>query len=460
MVTTPVGGIRNVAVVTTTTPPATARRASAARTLAKELFSVPPQPPLTLRPGSGLPRRLPHNVVVWGSSAAVFMTLLMSVLTASYSPVYTALPAATHFACLMLAAYRPMAGWWLSLPVVFGFGLSWGAFGGSLWSLTALLTELAILAVVALRGTLLLAFTVWAVTASMDPLASGIYSVVSGPMYRSGSSWMLFAVTSGVVMLLAQALHGRTEARQELHQQVTVTAGERSQRTLLEERARIARELHDVVAHHMSVIAIQAEAAPYRVSDPPEELARSFSTIRENAVEALTELRRVLGVLRSDSDDLGGLDHRDAPQPTLARLGELVDNVRAAGLTVETVVTGTPRGLPAGVELSAFRIVQEALSNVLRHAPGSEVRIEIGYVLTGVGVTVRNGPPPEHAVPVPAPPGTQPGGPLGPSGGHGLLGMRERAHMTGGELTAEVTPDGGYEVVAFLPHVPRSGERA
>jgi signal transduction histidine kinase len=233
-------------------------------------------------------------------------------------------------------------------------------------------------------------------------------------------------------------VRGSSEALELLAEQAHITSAERSRRTLLEERARIARELHDVVAHHMSVIAIQAEAAPYRVADPPEELRASFATIRKNAVDALSELRRVLDLLRAEAPDRVPSD-ADAPQPTLGGLDDIVANVRDAGLTVQTVVSGGVRPLPPGVELSAFRIVQEALSNVLRHAPGSDVRVEIAYVLGGVGLRVANGY--SKADPAPVDAGT----------GHGLLGMRERVAMLGGEFRAGLTDDGGYEVVAFLP---------
>jgi signal transduction histidine kinase len=221
--------------------------------------------------------------------------------------------------------------------------------------------------------------------------------------------------------------------------QQTVTAHERSRRTLLEERTTIARELHDVIAHHMSVVAIQAEAAPYRVENPPPELEKAFATIRENAVAALTELRRVLGVVRAED-----YEAPDAPQPTLADLDGLLANVREAGLVVEKAVTGAVRELPQGVELSAYRIVQEALSNALRHAPGASARVEIGYVLGGLGLRVVNGPPPAQALIKPS-----------PGAGHGITGMRERVAMLNGEMTAGRMDDGayegGYEVAVFLP---------
>ncbi|GHG49647.1 hypothetical protein GCM10018980_30720 [Streptomyces capoamus] len=130
----------------------------------------------------------------------------------------------------------------------------------------------------------------------------------------------------------------------------------------------------------------------------------------------------------------------DAPQPTLADLDGLLANVREAGLAVDKVVTGAVRELPQGVELSAYRITQEALSNTLRHAPGAAARVEIGYVLGGLGLRVVNGPPPAPQQ-VKSPPGA----------GHGITGMRERVSMLNGEMTAAPTADGGYEVTVFLP---------
>jgi signal transduction histidine kinase len=242
-------------------------------------------------------------------------------------------------------------------------------------------------------------------------------------------------VIAAFLLLAVTVWHIRRTAERRVTAEQTQTAQERSRRTLLEERTTIARELHDVVAHHMSVVAIQAEAAPYRVQDPPPELEKAFATIRENAVAALTELRRVLGVVRAED-----YEAPDAPQPTLAELDALLANVREAGLAVEKVVTGAVRELPQGVELSAYRIVQEALSNSLRHAPGAGARVEIGYVLGGLGLRVVNGPAPQPSLVKPS-----------PGAGHGITGMRERVTMLGGEMTAGPADDGGYEVAVFLP---------
>ncbi|MGW1728693.1 sensor histidine kinase [Streptomyces sp. NPDC002306] len=342
---------------------------------------------------------------------------------------------AAHAGCVLLTLQRPLAGWWGSLLITVATAAAIDPrLGASFpWTESGVVLQIWVLVLVTRQVRPRVAAEAWALTV----LCGGLLALLLGDGgHPRKNDVLVVAALSGTAMVLVAALRGRDDARRLLAEQESATAEERSQRILLEERARIARELHDVVAHHMSVIAIQAEAAPYRVSAPPEELTRSFGTIRENALEALTELRAVLGVLRLPTMDGAGRD--DAPQPTLSRLDELVDNVRSAGLTVETSVIGTPRPLPPGVDLAAYRIVQEALSNALRHAPGCEVRVEVGYVLESVTVSVRNGPARQPMQP--------------PSGsGHGLLGMRERATVLGGELTATLLPDGGYEVTASLP---------
>jgi signal transduction histidine kinase len=220
----------------------------------------------------------------------------------------------------------------------------------------------------------------------------------------------------------------RRSGTRQLAEQELRHSGERA---LLEERQRIARELHDVVAHHMSVIAIQAEAAPYKMADPPPELIESFGDIRASALAGLTELRRVLGVLRTGRQDI-------APQPGLDDLDTLLDSARSGGVTVTVTRSGNPVPLPEGVNLSAYRIIQEALSNAMRHAPGSHVQVHVAYRDDGLALQVRN-----DAVPAPSPPLA--------GGGHGLIGMRERTAMLGGILNAAPTEDGGFQVTALLP---------
>jgi signal transduction histidine kinase len=167
----------------------------------------------------------------------------------------------------------------------------------------------------------------------------------------------------------------------------------------------------------------------------PDETRRDLAEIRGTALDALTELRRVLGVLRAqDGAEI-------APQPSLDRLDELIGNACTAGLRVDARLDGDLAGLPPGVGLTAYRILQEALSNAMRHAPGSRVNVRVSRDGGIVWLGVVNGPPGGGQVPRP---------PL-PGGGHGLLGMRERATALGGELTARPTPEGGFAVTATLP---------
>ncbi|MFD0042786.1 histidine kinase [Streptomyces anulatus] len=280
-----------------------------------------------------------------------------------------------------------------------------------------------------------------ALAVSLVPALFVVLRTPSLPQVNPGLT-SLVLVTA---LALGIALRSLRLARKDLVVQAELTAEERARRTLLEERNRIARELHDVVAHHMSVISIQAQVAPHLVEHPTEELRENLTGIRENALEALAELRRVLGVLRSE--DAPAQSARHAPQPGLDRLDELVATVRSAGLAVTVSTTGAPRPLSPGVELSAYRIVQEALSNVMRHAPGASAGVAIGHRPSGVTVRVVNSPPDR---------------PAGPSPGvrHGLLGMRERTAMLGGELATGPTPDGGWEVTAILPTGTETTEEA
>ncbi|HEX5190116.1 MAG TPA: histidine kinase [Streptosporangiaceae bacterium] len=211
------------------------------------------------------------------------------------------------------------------------------------------------------------------------------------------------------------------------------------ERAILEERQRIARELHDVVAHHMSVIAIQAEAAPYKTADPPKELVESFADIRASALSGLGELRRVLGVLRSDAPGT-------APTPGLGDLDGLLESARTGGVTVSCEVTGKPRSLPGGVDLSAYRIVQEALSNAMRHAPRSTVQVNLYYGDAALVIEVRNTDGAAGARAQSADDDV-----VSRGGGHGIIGMRERAAMLGGHLSAGPTRHDEFLVTAALP---------
>ncbi len=207
--------------------------------------------------------------------------------------------------------------------------------------------------------------------------------------------------------------------------------GDLVQRTVTEERLRIARELHDVVAHGMSVITVQADMGRLVLDRKPDVAGTALGVIETTGRETLTELRRMLGVLRQD----GAADGVVPPAPGLDGLDGLLARTTAAGIELEVSVRGAPRPLPAGVDLSAYRIVQEALTNVVKHAGARHCRVGISYEAGAVRLSITD---------------DGRGGPA-KAAGHGLVGMRERARLCGGELLAGPSPDGGFEVTARLP---------
>lgn len=352
---------------------------------------------------------------------------------------------------LLLAVNRPLHAWWIIFPAdIFGalalLSVEQNAQRPWPWPAMVVVGYLVLCLALALREGRRTLMAVWLVTV-VASLTLGFISTE-----RSEGTNVLLIVLSGAMLLLGAALRERAEAQRRLAEQETVSEAERAQRTLLEERARIARELHDVVAHHMSVITVQADSAPYRIADIPEAAREEFGSIASAARESLAEMRRLLGVLRSE--DAQG---ERAPQPGLERLEQLVEATVRAGVPAELSVgvpkdepggerdgTGETRALPQTVTLSVYRIVQEALANIVRHAPGAPTRVSVTADDEGLSVLVVNGPSPEPD-----------GAPLETTGtGHGLVGMRERVRLVGGTLDTGPLPDGGFRVTARIPLIP------
>ncbi|WP_344899523.1 sensor histidine kinase [Actinomadura meridiana] len=256
---------------------------------------------------------------------------------------------------------------------------------------------------------------------------------------------------------------GRTEAEaaERTNETLTRLTAVQREQAVMRERARIARELHDVVAHSVSMIAVQAETAPYTMESLSPEARAGYTEIAKTAREALVEMRRLLSVLRADAQPEP--DAANSPQPRLDRLPDLVEQHRGAGGRVDLAVHGDPRALSTTVELSAYRIVQEALTNARRHAPGAGVHVDLMFLPDRLAVRVRDEGASRTAVLDPAGPtsvdagktrleSSGPGGPGGgPGGGHGLVGMRERATMLGGRFSAGPAAEGGFLVEAELP---------
>jgi signal transduction histidine kinase len=224
-------------------------------------------------------------------------------------------------------------------------------------------------------------------------------------------------------------------------------AGE-ARRAVAEERSRIARELHDVVAHHVSMMVVQAEAGPVAVEHDPARAAGAFEAISATGRQALVEMRRLLGVLRGDGDQAPSL----APQPGLDQVPSLVEQVGRAGLEVELVVEGEQGPLPAGVDLSAYRIVQEALTNAVKHGRSSRARILVRYGPDDLRLRIHDdGPAGGGTDPAAGRRGAAGNGAGSGRSGQGLVGMRERVALFGGELQVGPDPGGGFTVEARLP---------
>lgn len=271
---------------------------------------------------------------------------------------------------------------------------------------------------------------VWAIGSFVLVLALAVLQ------FGAGENGLLRGLSLGLAVALAMIWVVRR--RRDDH--------EKARRAIDDERLRIARELHDVVAHHVSVMGIQAAAARRVMANRPDEAAAALLAIEASSREATAEMQRLLGVLRSEGTvDLDG-------QLTLEHLDVLLDPARAAGVTVEITIEGErPADLAGILDRSAFRIVQEALTNAIKHAPGAPVAIAVRYRPGAVTLDINNGA--GH-------PDRQRRGDT--AGGHGLIGMRERAALFGGDLRAGPSADGGWQVHATLPTStasPTSGMR-
>ncbi|GGQ61386.1 sensor histidine kinase [Streptomyces flaveolus] len=235
----------------------------------------------------------------------------------------------------------------------------------------------------------------------------------------------------------------------ELTRELRAEQADRARREVAEERVRIARELHDVVAHHIAVINVQAGLARFVFHSDASTARDALDTIEGASGEALAELRRMLGLLRADG--VQGAD--GAPAPGLDQLGEMVTRVRTGGVGVDLCVTGEPRALPPGVQLCVYRVVQEALTNVLKHAPGAHAAVELAYRAGEVTVSVTDdgsGDARREGVDSDTIP---------ERGGHGLIGMRERAKLYGGTIAVGPRSEGGFGVRLTLPTPVQTARR-
>jgi signal transduction histidine kinase len=276
--------------------------------------------------------------------------------------------------------------------------------------------------------------TAW-IAGMASALAFGVAAAASSdePWYDPGNLifvlWVGMAVAGGDAVRSRRAYVAVLEERARRAEQ---SREEEARRRVAEERLRIARELHDVVAHHIAMVNVQAGVAGHVLRDRPDQAEEALAHVRRASRSILDELGAMLSVLRQSGES----DSPTEPAPSLDHLDALIDSFTAAGLAVDWTLSGRPRLLPAAVDLAAYRIVQESLTNVHKHGGGAAARVTVSYAADGLTVVVRDD-------------GT---GTAGPNGtGHGILGMRERAAAAGGELRAGPRPEGGFQVYARLP---------
>jgi len=327
-----------------------------------------------------------------------------------------------------LIVIRPLTGLLVSVSAAFVLVQTLPRVDSDPWPWTVVqgLVILALLFATCARESLQRAIGAWLITASL---------FYWGVPQDIQAGWVVGVTSVAVIGLLAGRLVSTNRA---LARQEEVTSAEKARRVVLEERARIARDLHDIVAHHMSLVVVQTETAGYRVPDLSESARAELLSIGESARSALTETRALLAVLRQE-----GQAAEDAPQPGLAQVHELVEAAQRAGVRLKAQVSGDLEVLRPGTSLAAYRIAQEALANAARHAPGAPVRLMIEAEPAGVRMRVANGPVPgwvRDAEPVTV-----------KAVGHGITGMRERATAAGGRVDLGPTDDGGFVVELFLP---------
>lgn len=312
------------------------------------------------------------------------------------SPVqFTSVPVATMVACYSLAIRRDWRTAWL--------------YGGSA------AVVLLVLGSIARPG---------------DELAGNIFAL----------DLVLGATAAGV---LVRSRYLRLEAMEQRALLAERTKEEEARRQVASERLRMARELHDVVAHHLALVNAQSGVAEYLIHTDPEAAALALQNLTEHTRQALDELRATVGLLRQDDD----ADVR-SPVPGLADLPNLIGLHRASDVEVSLTVTGEAQPLASLSDLAAYRIIQEALTNARKHSPGSAVQVEQTWTPSELRLQIDSGPSPVGDT-----------GHRGPGTGHGLLGMRERALAAHGALTAEARADGGFRVVAHLPIDPEASPR-
>jgi signal transduction histidine kinase len=388
--------------------------------------------------GARWSRRLPASAWLFDSGLALVAAGLSTVLFVfDNGPVGSGLPSGTLALAYGLALLHtlPLAARRLFPGAVLGISVASGLAVAALGVPPVVLGPAILVAVysVAAYGDR------WVSLAGLAAAELGSVAVQLTPGRVQTPTVVTNALVFGAAWLLGHlvGVHRDHIARLERTAELERTRAELARRAVAEERLRLARELHDVVAHAISVIAVQSGVGAHVAATQPEEAAKALAAIEVTSRAALIELRRLLGVLRQEGEPQGDL----APVPGLADLDALLAEVAKAGLGVRLRVEGTPAPLPAGVDLSAYRIVQEALTNVVKHAGPARAQVTIGYRDQEVTVEVTDD---GRGVTVPTGDGRA-------RVGHGPIGMRERVQVFGGDLETGPRSGGGFRVAARLP---------
>lgn len=375
------------------------------------------------RPARRLPRALLLDILICLPTLVLFSVGWPTLhVTHTLAPPLQPVLAAVAVGPLVLLRANPALGWAISALTALVMGTLVGNQPGNdiPWQVVNIIALIVLVFGVALRMALPVIGVVWAST------------VLLFVAYMPTGARLVWPVVFSAVVAIALLIRWLALSRRQLARQEEVSELERARRAVLEEKAQIARDLHDVVAHHMSLVVVQAQSAPYRLTSVSDEVRAEFESIGATAREALNEIRGLLGVLRSD-----GVAPEHTPQPRAADIGELLESTRRAGVDVSWEIDSDADTAGDATGMVAYRIVQESLANASRHAAGAPVTVRIERGTALLGVVVANGPGAETA---------NTGGP-----GHGIDGMRERALSVGGLFTAELRADGGFEVRAQSP---------
>lgn len=379
-------------------------------------------------------RRLRWERILLFSAALIVLAVSAPLNTTIYgmNVVLGLLLAAVHAGSLLLSYFQPWTGMVISLIVVLATAVfnqpTEGAVGP--FTVIGMLTQLTIIVISGLRASWYVAALCW-----LGTLAAVTYggSWIRGVQFGNQETGSLVVFASVGFGLLAASIIARQWQliRTQLTVERGVSASEVARRQIVEDRAGIARELHDVVAHGMSLVTVQATTARYRYPDLDKKVVAEFEEIAEHSRRAMTEMRHILGVLRAE-DSQG----ETRPQPGVNDLKALVESIRRAGIAVDISL---PHNFEPGsvLGLTVYRIVQEALSNVVRHAPNSRATVRISQSSEQLVVLVENNATATLATEK--------------TGGHGLIGMRERTQAVGGTLEYGPSVNGGFRVEARLP---------